>query len=215
MNILSNKDEFKILESIPIKDLKWDRVSSKSPGLLELYDGCLFVASLQPNPINVLYRDFLLRGKPDPVSLWERVLSLEGIPPALKGTIKSLSAGAAEVRPVAPPKYITEINLRDREGKLTVRVLLLDQGVQTDNFLSITYPNGTVKTLNNNDLGKPFMDSCGNGVSMFVQGNYSSEDLNRCRDMRVHQLEQELCGLHKDIKKKEEKLALWRDGEIS
>ena len=205
LRILSAGDESKILAALPVKDLEWDRASSITQGLLSLYNGDLLVAHLHPNPLNILYPGYLFRDRSQ--DQWDLLLTQESLPDPLRVSIRALALGLAQ-------KPITELDLRDHKGKLTVEILVHDKVVQTGNCLSITYPNGATKTLHNNDLGKPFMDICGNGVNMFVQGTYSPEDLDRCRKMRVQQLELELACLRRDIEKKEERLSLWKEGEI-
>lgn len=220
MNIkcLSAEDESRILDALAVKDLDWDKVSSGSSSL-GLYKGDFLVGTIQPNPLNILFTGFLYRDKPDSPALWELLLHQAGLPSSLRESIQALSTGKAVVRDVPPhatlKEIITELNLRDHKGKLTVEVLVHDKVVRTGGCLSITYPNSAVKTLHVLDLGKPFTDSCGNGVNMFVQGLYSDEDLAKCRDMRVQQLERDLLGLRKDLGKKEERLTLWKEGEIS
>lgn len=206
LRILSADDESKIMAALPVKDLEWDRAGSTSPELLYLYNGGLLVAHLNPNPLNILYPGSLFRDRSQ--AQWELLLQQESFPDPLRVSIRARALGLA-------PKYITELDLRDHKGKLTVEILVHDKVVWTGNCLSITYPNGAVKTLHSNDLGKPFKDICGNGVNMFVQGTYSPEDLDRCRKMRVQQLECDLAGLRRDIEKKEDRLSLWKVGEIS
>jgi hypothetical protein len=206
LSILSAGDESKIMAALPVKDLEWDRAESISQGLLSLYNGGLLVAHLNPNPLNILYPGSLFRDRSQ--AQWELLLQQESFPDPLRVSIRARALGLA-------PKYITELDLRDHKGKLTVEILVHDKVVWTGNCLSITYPNGAVKTLHSNDLGKPFKDICGNGVNMFVQGTYSPEDLDRCRKMRVQQLECDLAGLRRDIEKKEDRLSLWKVGEIS
>jgi len=216
LKILSAEDESKILAALAVNDLEWDQVLS-SRHSLDLYKGDLLVATLQPNPITIVSTGFLYRNQPGSQALWGLLLQQENLPDPLRVSVRALALGLAKMVPAAAPsqEYLTELNFRDYKGKLTLETTVHNKVVKSDRCLSITYPNSAIKTLHERDLGKPFRDSSGRGVAMFVKGVHTPEDILKCRHMMLQVLDAELGVLQKDVTEKMERLTLWREGEIS